>query len=357
MESIQEIDTNYWSSQKKDILQFCDGKLVQFAYAPEKYSRRIFLTPTFFDKYIPKKPVALHYTVEHFALAPFDREFVDGIDYLLDIDGSSFAENANIMTVIVKYFEHEFDMDHFDIIQTNGTHDGFQIRIPYQAFMDKNPVTRYDLYLLRKFYVISHWFLNHIILKKPDLLQYTIELKNGAVLGRAPFGWHERTGRKIRWLRKGITAHLEGETYLDFIMKQIYDTFKDKIHRDVKIPIFFVTRKNTKKYNQQKKYVAIQQFPPCFKIGIWKLVQEGVNQEMVIFALWNFLYYSGWNQEDILSFIWDWFEKKGLKADMKPIVEKHKGRKFSMRISCEYLKNKARICMDCNRGSPFQEGA
>ena len=293
-------------------------------------------------------PKAIHCTPSRYILFPVRAEGEHAIDLVLDFDGKDYEENLQVANQVKEYFlTHE--LKSFQMWRTNGKHNGIQMIVPFECFVDKTDITTNDLIKIKRFYIQLNWILNRVITKAN-----IIELKDGHTTFRVPLTFNEVTERYCNILYDGgDTEYLSGEDLYSRILQIASDPYYWKqMLKEVKLPRLYrnrVQKKVAVKFNS----INPDQFPPCFKTGMFTMVKKNTNRELIIFATWCFLKHLGWDDSTIIRYLKRWKDACRVGDEMNfDIEEKHKGRRLTP-VSCQFIINKAKFCpLRCTKRSP-----
>ncbi|RLD10441.1 MAG: hypothetical protein DRI44_06100 [Chlamydiae bacterium] len=349
-------------SVKKFILDFVNGRKCQIHYGTDEegnklVGRSFMLHEKNYDRRMAKihekfnrGAIGLHCTPARYILYPIRAEGIYALDLVLDFDGNGYEENHDNF-IKVKDFFLENGLKSWLAWRTRGKHDGIQMKVPFECFIDKININENDIIKIKHFYLKLGWILNNII-----TTGNTIELKIYNSTFRVPLTFNESTLRFCNVIYNGgDTEYLSGENLMQRVEKiWNYPYYNKQMRKAIRFPR--LSRKQQKQvFVTENISVKIKDFPPCFKTGMFTMVKKNHNREMIIFATWCFLKSLGWNDKSIINYLMRW--KYACKIDDEmdfDIKKKHVGRKLGG-ISCEYIKNRAKFCpVNCGRISPLE---
>jgi len=347
---------------KDFILDFVNGRKCQLHYGIDENNNKMaskffMLHEKNYDKKIYKihpkykcYPLAIHCTPARYIFYPLRAEGMYALDYVLDIDGDGYEENKMIAKMIIEYF-----VDHglisWMMWRTRGKHDGIQLKVPFECFVDKVDISYNDIVEIKKFYLKLTWILNNIVTKSN-----AIELKIYNTTFRVPHTINETTKKHCNVIYDGgDIEYLSGEE----LMKRVDVIWNDPFfHKMMKKQIKFPRKKNKMQRKIRARYningaVKPSQFPPCFKTGIYTMVKKNTNREMIIFATWCFLRSIKWNNDSIVDFLLHWKQTCKIDDEMNFDIKEKNAKRELGGISCAYIKNQAKFCVaDCGCNMP-----
>jgi len=354
----------YFLRHKTNILEFTKDRQVQLAYGIEDgrvlMTKRFFLTEDNFERKMGihkgynKYPMCIHASVHRYFFAPRRAEGVYALDYVIDIDGSDFKSNTTYLLEVCEILK-EHGIENFYIVETNGTHEGYQIKIDQEAFMDTREFTPQKWNKLRKFYTYSTFLLSELL--KINCL----ELKIGDEMFRCGWGFNEKNGNKLYIIKNEVPDPYEGEEYMEWVFKMMeLEYFKTEFRRKKwKEPV--AIRGSKRKYYTTPRYSSINKsdLPPCIQIGLYENVKPG-NREKSVFALWRYLSNAGYTKEAIRDYMMEWYrilKERGI-ADNEMLYKiKEKLQRplgYNKPLSCNYMKQIGICVYNCGRRNPYE---
>ena len=296
-------------------------------------------------------PLGVHVTPSRYMMYPVRAEGEYAVDLVLDIDGQNYDQNHKVVRRIMDYF-FKHHLYSFSVWRTRGKHDGVQMKVPFECFVDKPVITMQDIVDIKNFYLKLTWILNNVITR-----DNIIELKMYNTTFRVPLTFNESTNNYVTYLyREDEVEYLSGEELMQRV-EDIYTSSQFYKVMNAQIKLLKVRKRKIVPKSMRVKYnhVDPKDFPSCFKTGMFTMCRDHANQEMIVFAFWCFAKKLGWSDDSIIDYLMNWKSACRVKDDMLPVIkEKHKDRKLGG-ISCAYVINQAKFCpKKCGKTTPYE---